>query len=657
MSIRDRSAWSHALAVVAVALATFGNSLANGFALDDNYIIRINERVHQLADQGAIWLTPYWPTFGEYLGLYRPLTIFGYALQWAAGDGNPVVFHGVNILLNAAVSVLVLLLLRRLVRPAPALLGALLFAVHPLHTEVVANVVGQAEMIAAAGVLAACLIHVARPADRAGPGALRLTAITGIFLVSLLAKEGAVVLPALLVVMDAAGGRVGFGRQSLLRYARGMAPAFAVLTGALVAYLALRIHVLGSIGGVDAAPNLPFLRQDFRVFSALRAWPEYVRLLVWPFDLSADYSPAVILPATGFTPMVLLGTALLLATTALAVLTPAWPAAGMAAAWFLIAVFPVSNLALPIGVLLAERVLYLPSVAIAMVAAAVADRLLATAPPTRTLRLAMAGSAALLIAFAARSFVRNPDWKDTPAVWDALVRDHPESYRAQWVNGFRMRERGNLDLARQYFEIAYRIWPDDAELLNNLAGVLIEQSEYARAIPLLERSRELNDVLSRTELLLGFAYLTQERNQEAFDAVKRAERLGGEPGIVLALRAQAQERLGLLPEAIASWQAGVRLPEGRTWTFWSMLARALARTGREAAALAATDSAALTASAPAVLAGIDQLRTAIRTGCYRPPAAAGPAAPPGCSDPLADWSIVLPPAAQEIASKLQNARN
>ncbi|MGD8276569.1 MAG: tetratricopeptide repeat protein [Gemmatimonadota bacterium] len=640
-------------AIVALfCVATYAGSLLNGFALDDNYIIRGNARVHQLHDLAAIWLTPYWPTSGELLGLYRPLAIFGYALQWGVGDGAPWVFHAVNVLLHVAVSILVLLLLRRFASPLAALVGALVFAVHPVHTEVVANVVGQAEMIAAAGVLAACLVHAARPVDAARPGPARLAAMMALFGVSLLAKEGAVVLPGLLVALDAGQGRIRPEARSVSRYLRAMALPLLALGVTLCLYLLLRIHVLGSIGGVDAAPNLPFLRQDHRVFSALRAWPEYVRLLAWPFDLSADYSPAVILPASGFTPMVVLGTVLLAATFALAVLTPRWPTAGLPAAWFVIAIFPVSNLLLPIGVLLAERVLYLPSVAACFAVAAVTDSVRARAT-TRALRVATIGAAAMLAAFAVRSTLRSPDWKDTSAVWDALIRDHPESYRAQWVNGYRLRQRGNLDLARQYLELAYRIWPDDAQMIDALAGLYLEQGEYERAIPLLERSRELSGVLANTEVLLAYAYLTQRRYEDALASADRARPLGADPATALALRAQALEGVARFPEAADAWREAVRLPTGRSWPFWSMFARDLARLGQTADALAAADSASAAADAPRVLSGIKELRTAVMNGCYT--RASAPI--PGCRDPLAEWAVVLPPAAQEIAIELQNARD
>src|SRR5690606_19702094 len=284
-----------ALLIAAVAGLAYANALWNGFALDDTAIIQHNARVHDLRALADIWFTPYWPSYGEQLGLYRPLAIFGYALQWAAGDGAAWVFHAVNLVLHALVSVLVFAFTLKLLPTlgaandevlAPtqaqrlgALLGGLIFALHPVHTEAVANIVGQAELIAAATTLGACILHATRPA--AGLSLRQLLAIATLFALGMLAKESAIVLPALLVAIDAAQGRWRYDR-TLLRYGRGMALPLVLLAAVAIGYLALRIQVIGSIGGVHAAPNLPFLREEYRTFVALRAWPEYVRLLAWP---------------------------------------------------------------------------------------------------------------------------------------------------------------------------------------------------------------------------------------------------------------------------------------------------------------------------------------------------------------------------------------
>jgi len=646
--------WAAFAAVACAAILPYLNAVANGFALDDVYIIERNARVHQLAHQAAIWLTPYWPSWGRTLGLYRPLSIFGYAVQWSVGGGAPWVFHAVNVAMHVVVCLLVLALLLRLASPGAALLGAMLFAVHPVHAEVVANVVGQAEMVAAAMVLVACILYMDRPKQEPGIG--RTLAICGVFAIGMLAKEGAIVLPGLLVALDFASGRVRPEPQGVRGWMQTVLRPMLALAVTAAAYLTLRLYVLGSIGGADAAPNLPFLRQGHRFLSALRAWPEYARLLVFPLDLVADYSPGVVLPVEHVSPMVLLGAMLLAATVALALATPWFRKAGLPAAWFFIAVFPVSNLLMPIGVLLAERILYLPSVGFCIAVAFAAERM-NVALPERRLRTAITGAAVVLIALAARSFVRNPDWKSTDAVWDAIVRDHPESYRAQWVNGYRMSLTGNLELARGYFELAYRIWPDDAILDNNLAGVYLELHMYDEAIRILEHSREVSGLLGYTEQYLAYAYIAAGEFPKALQATLNADRLAADPAVTLALRAQAYEGLGRFEDAAGTLRVLVRSPRGATHDFRMLLARDLARAGYADLALAAADSArAGTEAGSPVRRAIDRLTAAIAGGCFDPSRHSGaptPAAP--CADPLAGWPVVLPAGAQEVANPLQNA--
>jgi len=690
MTLTRRHCWLHITAVALVACACYVNSLWNGFALDDNFIVLGNSRVHQLSDQGQIWLTPYWTAYGKSLGLYRPLAIFGYALQWAAADGKPWIFHAVNVLLHAGVSVLAWVLLMRMgspaantavtrdratdgnaavpsstgnghgwlsVTPAGALIGALIFAVHPLHTEVVANVVGQAELIAAAAVLAICAIHAGRPAGP-GIGYGRLLLILLLFGIGMLAKEGAVVAPGLLVAIDVAQGRVRLSRPSIGRYLGRMGGPFAFMATTLLAYMLLRFSVLDSIGGADAAPSLPFLRDEGRVFSALRAWPEYVRLIFFPLDLTADYSPGVVLPVTTFTPMVILGALLLIGTIGLALATPVRPAVGVPAAWFLIAVFPVSNLVMPIGVLLAERVLYLPSVAVAFIAAFAWPALVERTARRRWLAPALA--ALVIVAFGARSFIRNADWKSTHTVWEALVRDRPESYRSQWINALYASERGDEATALAYKEIAYRIWPDDPALLNEIAAAYLANGQPQRAIPLLERALEIADYLEQTPARIAYAYLGLRRYEDALEATLHSTRVGFDPVTTLTLRAQAYEGLQRHDWAAGTWRVVASRRAGRLWTTWAMLARSLARLGDSTAGLAAADTAIrLTPDdATAVRHDIEQLRDAIGRGCFGGASSHTDAPidrPSSCHDPLQDWPFLTARNAKEVATALQNA--
>jgi len=642
------------LAVALAAVAVYANSIVNGFAMDDVFIIQINERVHQLSDPSSIWLKPYWPNYGRELGLYRPLAIFGYAVQWAIGGGAAWVFHASNIVLHAGVCVLAFLLLKRLVGAGPALAGALVFAVHPVHTEVVANIVGQAELIAGAATLGACLLYATRP-DGAGTGWGRRIGIVAVYAIGLLAKESAIVLPGLLVAIDVAQGRVQRSRAGLRQYAASAFMPMFLLLATAIAYLALRVDVLGSIGGVDAAPALPFLREEPRLPTALRAWPEYVRLLFYPADLSIDYAPGVILPVDGLSPMALLGAGILIVTVMLAVLTPLHPAAGLAAAWFLITIFPVSNLLMPIGVVVAERLLYTPSFAVALIAAHAWRVAVQHRHELRRRAPAFAVAAVVLVLMGTRTWARNPDWKDTIAVLHALVTDHPESYRAQWSNAGLAGAAGNAELRLQYLEFAYRLWPYDTQMITELAPMHISRGNYARAIEMLESSRDALDWVSLTRYQLAIAYIGARRFDDALRETIAADRLGFGRALLLPLYAQAYEGLGRNDLAIGAWHASLRVSAGDVWTYRARLARLLARQPDTRAALAQLDSARIPAADSAGAAVVRALRHAIGRNCYTlAPHATAPSRD-GCEDPLAEWRLLVPQPATQNARDSQNA--
>ena len=151
------------LVVGTAAVVVYLGALWNRFALDDNPVVLFNPLVHS---PGGVWrafLTSYWPPqVGG--GLYRPLTIATYAIDWKIG--HVAWFHAVNVLWHAAASVMVAVLTRRLSGERAALVSGLLFAVHPVHVEAVANVVGRAELMAALFALLA--VYAALGRDRLG---------------------------------------------------------------------------------------------------------------------------------------------------------------------------------------------------------------------------------------------------------------------------------------------------------------------------------------------------------------------------------------------------------------------------------------------------------------------------------------------------------
>jgi tetratricopeptide (TPR) repeat protein len=585
-----------------LAVLVYANSLANGFAYDDVWIIQHRDLVHGFGRLPELLTTDYWPDrFGS--GLFRPLTLLTFAIDWWLWGGDPFGFHLVNILLHAAVAAVLTALLLRLFPWWAALAGGAVFAVHPVHTEAVANVVGRAELLTAFFMISACLIYFARLGREDRLGRARTAAIAVLYVLAMLSKELGVVLPALLLVLDVP--KLARGDAGQLRaYARSRAPLILTLAAVLLTYLGARWLVLGA--PVESVPDRVFIPDASiatRFFTMTRVWPRYFHLLFFPTELSADYSPAVILPASQLTMTGVLGIGLVALTVLLAVLGfRRRPEFSMAVAWAAIALLPVSNLVFVAEIVLAERTLYVPSVAVSIIAslAAVASR-----PQLRSWIVA-----GLALWVAGGSFVtvrRNPVWKNTDTVFQDMLEHHPESVRVLWWLGDRHLQRGDWEGAKERYYRSLEIWPYQGQYLAELAVHLTDHGELAEAEPIAEQAVAMVPNYLDIHILLGVIRLQRNDAAGVLAAAERARELIGEDALIHRLRADAYEQLGEFDSAASAAEEFIRLKGAdTTWQDWLRLARLHAAAGDTDAALRALAASEETSSADR--AALDSLR-------------------------------------------------
>ncbi|HKC42055.1 MAG TPA: hypothetical protein VKC15_21100, partial [Gemmatimonadales bacterium] len=177
-----------------LAAAVAAPSIRNDFVADDQWVVANRQVLEHPPSAGAVLKEPYWPaSFGGVM--WRPAVITSWALDYRVSS-SPHWFHAVNILWAAIATALFALLACELAAPSVGLIVGLLFAVHPVHVEAVANVVGRAELMAAAGYTAALVCAI-----RAGQ---RRVYLIGVVLGAALAigsKEIAVTLPAALLLV------------------------------------------------------------------------------------------------------------------------------------------------------------------------------------------------------------------------------------------------------------------------------------------------------------------------------------------------------------------------------------------------------------------------------------------------------------------------
>jgi tetratricopeptide (TPR) repeat protein len=485
----DRRAAAGAVALVAGLL--FTNSLSNGFAYDDLDIVVRNSAIQSSATLPGALMSPYWPTdYGEELGLWRPVTSALLGLQYLVGGGSPLLFHTVNVLLHVLVCALVVALLWELMSPAAAVVAGVVFAAHPVHVEAVANVVGVAEIVAAAAALSACLIHV-----RAGPvtGWRTAGAVAALYALGFGAKESAVTLPAIIFLIDAARRTIALG--DIAAYLRDRWRLYAAMATAAALLLGTRSVVLGTVADPIGPLGADLLQEVPRIWTLAEIWTHYVRLWVFPMDLASDYAPDVLPISTHWHAANTVG--LLLALLLLGLSLFAWrrpplakgvdtaKVAGFGVVWFVVTISPVSNALFLSGVLLAERTLYLPSVGLAAATGWLVVRLARERP-----RVVWISALAALTLAGARTWTRTPTWSDTPTVLSTLVEDYPYSGRSQWLLGDAFLARGRVREAMFSYRAAIGILGTHYLVMTEISKKLLDLERYRAAERLLEIAAE-----------------------------------------------------------------------------------------------------------------------------------------------------------------------
>lgn len=426
--------WVVAAGLAVLCLAVYSNSFGTGFPLDNRQLILRDPRVRALTLENLRLIVDrsYWWPYGE-SGLYRPLTTLSYLFNYAVlGNAErPAGYHAFNLLLHVA-NVLLLwrIVLRVTARPWTAIAAAALWAVAPLSTEAVTNIVGRSDLMAATASLSAVLIYLrwrrfglegtpGRPFERYTPA----LAIAVIVTLGALAKESAIAVLGALVTIELCWWERTTSVKRLL-----------VLAAACAAPVGWWVWQRAAVLGASGAAEFPFADNPIvgatfvqGRLTALQVMWRYVVLLAWPAHLSNDYSyPQIPLAAGSVMDWV---AALLLVGGTLVALwqTRANRRVLFFAAFAFITFLPGSNLLFPAGTIMGERLVYLPS---AGLAALVAIRLARIELAAGTPRLASVVLALLVVAYGARTFARNPDWTDDLSLWRSAVVSSPASAKA-----------------------------------------------------------------------------------------------------------------------------------------------------------------------------------------------------------------------------------
>ncbi len=494
-----RSAGRWGLLVFALALAVNANTLLNGWALDDTLLITQNKFTQQgLAGIPEIWSND---VFVGYLGQggvetggrYRPLSHMLFAVQHALGGEKPFLGHLTNVLLYALTCALLFKLLTRVLPESSdrslwskvPLLASLLYAVHPLHAEVVANIKSLDEILALLfSLITAWFAVKASAADRNRN--MLFSALS--FFLALSAKENAITFLAVVPLV------VWYVTKDVKRCALYA----GILLLPTLAYFMLRSSALGPVPQIsweDAYLTNPFYGATVaeRMATAAFIFVKYVGLLLFPWPLTTDYYPAMI-PIVGWgKPLAIVGLLLASAAVVLGLKgTHKGSVIGFGLMWFMLTCSVVSNLFINLGTPMNDRFLFMPSVGFCVVAAALFTQVLehVRAPlATKSLR---AASLLVFVGFAAQTISRNGDWRDDLTLFAHDVAVSQKSARCHVMYGkllveaavktrdASLKER-QLTEARHHLESGLAIYPDYALAHGLLGKLAMDRKDYPSA--------------------------------------------------------------------------------------------------------------------------------------------------------------------------------
>ncbi len=567
--------------LIAMSCAVYGNTLWNGFVYDDIPQVVQNPWIREARFIEEIFTKNVWAFQGTSTNYYRPLLHLSFMLSYYLFGLAPWGFHLVNILLHAGVSVLVFLISARLFRednPSASFfsrflpfIAAVLFAVHPIHTEVVAWVGGVTDVSFNLFLLLALYLYILSKDRGVHQKGLYLLSVASFFLATL-CKEPALTFPLILAAYDYA-----FSRETLRPVDH--LKRYSLYLGVAAVYLILRANALGGFAPVRRHGELSVYEFLINVFPLFR---QYLGKLLLPTHLNAYH---VFLPISSIAEpngLFSLATTMVFAGTVLLALKKSRPAF-FALALVLVPLLPALYIPGAGENTFAERYLYLPSFGFVLLVALLAGRVVLWKPrwsvPVAT------ALALVTILYSLGTVQRNGVWKDDERLWRDVVQHSPNSavphYNlasalnaqgrideaiAEYRTAIRIQPaavvytslgaayqaKGLINEAIEQYRLALRLQPGDADAHTYLAIAYAESGALDNAIEHFRIAVQLQPDSASAQYGLGRAYLDKGRPAEAIPYLEYAVRLHPDESLfrsalneALSMNASVQRRSGM----------------------------------------------------------------------------------------------------------------
>ncbi|MDD5130789.1 MAG: tetratricopeptide repeat protein [Candidatus Omnitrophica bacterium] len=519
--------------IIILGFSAYFNCLGGDFIWDDLNLIKNNTYIRNWSGLPQLFTKNIYAGSGGDSNFYRPLQMATYSADYSFWKLDVRGYHLTNILLHVLAALALYFFICVLFnQQLLALFSALLFAVHPVHTEAVAYLSGRADPLSAIFIILSFIFYLKFLQDKKNTSWVVMLLS---FIFALLSRENALILPLLLL---------------LYHYTFKSKPALKSFLPFLIisaSYILLRLSFMTTLL-YALPPPAAFIQRLSGFFAALSV---YYRILFLPLDLHMEYGNLVF---SFFAPQVILGFAIILFLLACILKSKnTQPLIFFSLFWFILTLVPVSNL-YPLNAYMAEHWLYLPSIGFFII---LGNLFVWLYKKSKILSLGL--FICLLFGYFSLTIKQNDYWKSAEYFFKRTLQYAPWSYRVYYNLGNFYSDAGDTGQGIRMYQKAIQINPQYAEAFNNIGGACLSLGKNAEAVKYFQEAVRLNPGLPQAYYNLGNAYHNLEQKDKSIKMFEKSIKLN--PAYPEAYNNLAAEYAdsGNIDEAIRLWNKTVQI--------------------------------------------------------------------------------------------------
>ncbi|KAF5275683.1 hypothetical protein FQA39_LY06795 [Lamprigera yunnana] len=511
--------WQYFL-IACLACCCYINTIFGAFVFDDTEAIVKNKDVISSTPLKDVFKNDFWGTdITSNLShkSYRPFVILTYRINayFAGSELNPLHFHITNIVLYVILCLMVIPVCEQLFyinkNDNCAFLSSLLFTTHPIHTEVVASVVGRADLLASTFFLFSILLY----AQHRRRNFVYLLGVVIIIFIGTLCKETAITALGVCFMYDCTNSntkRRSFVKRSLLLF----------LSGLMILFVRLKLMNFEGPTFTMADNPAAFSTSIFtRIFTHNYIYILNILLLIWPQWLCFDWSMGCVPLITNFydcriAPVIFFWIFIMYESYIL--LKEVFKkfrcnnSLLLATSLILFPFLPATNIFFKVGFVIAERILLLPSLGYTFFIVHGLKKWGKAFNPRKNLDIILYG---ICLIYVFRTIQRNRDWQTEQNLFNSALEICPLNAKVHYNVGKVAADNSKKDVAIIEYRKAIELNPQYEQAMNNLANLLREEKQVMQAEILLRKALTIRPNFAAAWMNLGIVLTNLNRSDEA----------------------------------------------------------------------------------------------------------------------------------------------